>query len=205
MTGEQRPGTPLRILFVSNVYPNATDPAVGVFVRRQADALARSGARLRLAVNRDQRRGALRAAAKYPWLSLRAMIRALAGADVVVGHYLYPTAIIARMAAAIARCPYVLIAHGTDVSSVGRDGAIARAALTAMHHAALVVCVSDALESRVRDELRLPATVPTAVVHMGVDLDAFKPDPGARAKLGWSEHERVVLFVGNPIEPKGID
>ncbi|MHB8050474.1 MAG: glycosyltransferase [Coriobacteriia bacterium] len=205
MTRDERADAPLDIVFLSNMYPSADDPAVGVFVRRQAEALIRTGARLRLAVNRDQRRGALPALVKYPRLMLKAILATLGGADVVVGHYLYPTAIIARMTAFVALCPYVLIVHGTDVTSVARGGVLGRAARAAVESAALVVCVSDALESRLRSELDLPPELPTAVVHMGVDLSVFRPDPEARTQLGWDRSERVVLFVGNPIEPKGID
>lgn len=205
MTGTRGVDTPLDVLFISNMYPSEADPAVGIFVRRQAEALSRTGAIVRRVVNRDQRKGIVFALGKYPVLLVKAVVAGLRGADVVVAHYLYPTAIIARITAAIARCPYVLVAHGTDVGSVARGGAVARSARSAVTRAALVVCVSNALESRLVNELELPPGVQTAVVHMGVDLAVFKPNNAARAQLGWSTDERIVLFVGNPIEAKGID
>ncbi len=46
------------------------------------------------------------------------------------------------------------------------------------------------------------------VLPNGVDLDRFAPRPReeARRELGWSEEEKVVLFLGNPEDPrKNVD
>lgn len=191
------------ILIVTNMWPSGRDPVFGTFVKRQVDALRGLGMPVRVVANTDQRGGSW-SVAKYAWLALRASLAGLRGADVVVGHYLYPTAAIARTAARFARCPYVLVAHGTDVASAQLPGRAARASRAALRHAELVVTVSRALERRLRVELALPADVPTAVVHMGIDRDRFRPDAGARERLGWAADERVALFVGNLVPTKGL-
>jgi glycosyltransferase involved in cell wall biosynthesis len=52
----------------------------------------------------------------------------------------------------------------------------------------------------------LPASVQARnhVIPNGVNLDAFAPRPRAqaRADLGWAEDEPVVLFVGDPSDPR---
>ncbi len=190
---------------ITNMYPASEGEVFGSFVARHVEGLRASGADVRVVANTDPRTGGRRGAFKYASLALRSLVAAARGADAVIGHYLYPTAAIARMAAAVARCPYALVAHGTDVDSAQRAGAIARAVRAALRHAALVVPVSAALERRLRVDLSLSPGSRTAVSHMGVDLAVFRPDPGARASLGWPEGERVALFAGNLVPAKGLD
>jgi glycosyltransferase involved in cell wall biosynthesis len=98
--------------------------------------------------------------------------------------------------------PYVVVAHGTDVTSLGRTGALARTCFRATMAAACVVPVSHAMLARLRDELGLPDSVPTEVINMGVDRRVFRPIDGARASFGWADDERIVLFAGNLIPRK---
>ena len=196
----------LRVLVLSNMFPSEGNEVFGIFIARQTRALAERGAWVKIVASPESR-GGWRNAFKYGSLYFRAGVAALLGRyDVVVGHYLYPTAAIAQFAANFARVPYVLVAHGTDVTSLAsRNDALSRASLAALHDADAVVAVSSALRERLHNELSLPESVETRVVHMGVDTEIFRPDPEARTRLGWSIEERVVLFVGNLVETKGPD
>lgn len=192
-----------RVLLVSGLYPSPANPVFGAFVARQHEAFERLGVPHRLVVNRRWRPGALRAGAKYASLLVRAIAAALRrDHDVVLGHFLYPTAAIARVAARASGTPYVLVAHGTDVGSLARGGAVGRACVRAAGGAAAVVAVSHALAGRLRDEIGLPASVPVPVVNMGVDRRVFRPLDGARAQMGWADGERVALFAGNLVDVK---
>lgn len=200
-----RGARPPSLLVVSNMYPSAANPVFGTFVRGQVAALEAAGVPVRLVANTEWRTGGVAAVRKYPLLASRAVLASLGGRfDAVVGHYLYPTAVVARAAARVARCPYVLVAHGTDVIALQRDGRLARASRKALRGAAGVIAVSRHLERALRETLALPASVPTAVVHMGVDLGVFRPLPDARERLGWARGERVALYIGNLVEPKGL-
>lgn len=196
----------MRLLIVSNMYPSVGNPVFGGFVARQADALRRLGAEVEVVANTDPPTGSLRSLAKYASLYRHAAAAARSGRfDAVVGHYLYPTAFIARAAASAAGgVPLVLIVHGTDVISVQRRGPVAALCRPAVRDAALVVTVSHALESRVRTELALPRSLPTEVVNMGVDLATFRPVADARERLGWAAGERIALWVGNMVPVKGV-
>jgi glycosyltransferase involved in cell wall biosynthesis len=190
-------------LIVSGMYPSADNPAFGAFVAKQDAALTRLGVPHRMVVNTRWRPGWLRGAVKYASLLVRTFTAASSrDFDVVVGHFLYPSAWLARLAARIGGTPYVVVAHGTDVSSIQRRGPLARACARATRGAACVVAVSRDLEERLRGELDLPDSVATEVVNMGVDRSVFRPRAGARAELGWGERERVVLFAGNLIPRK---
>jgi teichuronic acid biosynthesis glycosyltransferase TuaC len=195
-----------RVLVVSGLYPAPDNHVFGAFVARQHEALTRLGVPHSMVVNRRWRPGAVRGAMKYGSLLARAI-----GAsrrrefDVVLGHFLYPAAWIARLAARAGGVPYVVFAHGMDVSSVQRPGALARACLRATREAACVVTNSRAMEARLREELALPQGVPVEVINMGVDRTVFRPIEGAREVFGWPHGERIALFAGNLIARKAPD
>ena len=193
-------------LIISGMYPAEDDPVFGSFVAKQDAALTLLGVPHRMVVNTDSRPGAFRGLLKYTSLLARTLTAARRrDFDVVVGHFLYPSAWLARLAARIGRCPYVVVAHGTDVSSVRRGGPLAFACLRATRAAACVVAVSRDLERRVRSELALPEQTPTEVINMGVDRRVFHPREDARSSLGWSADERIALFAGNLVPRKAPD
>jgi len=206
MTDHTRRARPLRLLVISNMWPSEDDSVFGVFVERNVRALRAAGAQVTVVANTDARTGGLAAARKYPVLWARAWFAARKGRyDAVVGHYLYPTAAIAHSAARKARVPLVLITHGTDIRSVQRDDRFGRLGRAALNAASLVITVSRALERTLRTELKLPESVPTAVIDMGIDSELFRPDPAAREKLFIEPGCRVVLFAGNLVPTKGVD
>ena len=200
---------PLALLLLSNMYPGASDPVFGSFIAKQVEALRAAGVPVRVVASARGRAGTLRTLTRYTSLAARAKLAALfhRDFDVIVGHFLYPTAWLSRIASLLSRRPYILVAHGLDVTSVQGRGLLARLSLAATRRASLVVAVSHALELRIRTELDLPAAVPTVVINMGVDRSVFTPKAGdgARAELGWAAGEKVALFAGNLIERKGVD
>jgi len=199
-------GRPLRVLAITNMFPSESNKVFGIFVARQLRALSALDTDVRLVANRTAR-GGWRNPFKYAWLAFRAGIAALFGGyDVIVGHYLYPTAAITRTASKLARVPFVVVAHGTDVTSLAtREDSAARSARESLNEADMVVAVSNSLATRIRKELGLSPKVDIEVVHMGVDTELFHPDDTARHRLGWAQSERVVLFVGNLVPVKGPD
>jgi len=188
------------------MWPSEAHPVFGGFVARNVDALRRCGADVEVIANEDPHPGAVSSTLKYA----RLLRRVRAGAsgrsyDAVIGHYLYPTAAIARVAARSIGSPLVLVVHGTDVRSVHRKDPFAWAARRALRSADLVVTVSRALARTVRDDLGVPESIPVVPIHMGIDEDVFVPDPHARRALGLAATERIILFVGNLVPTKGID
>jgi D-inositol-3-phosphate glycosyltransferase len=200
---------PPALLLLSNMYPSDADPVFGSFVAKQVAALRGAGARVRVVASTRGSAGALGLLARYTGLLVRTKFDALfhRDFDVIVAHFLYPTALLARIASMLSGRPYVVVAHGLDVSSVQGRGVLARMSLAATRRASLVVAVSRSLEARVRTELGLPESVPTVVINMGVDRSVFARGAGAgvREELGWAAGEKVALFAGNLIERKGVD
>ena len=152
------------------MWPSEANPVYGGFVALQAEALASCGASVQVVANDDPRTGVLSSLGKYRRLTRRVRRAVRHGEfDVVIGHYLYPTAGMARMAARIAGAKLVLVVHGTDARSVLRPDPYARAARRAARSANLVVAVSQALARSLRADLRISESVPMTAIHMGID------------------------------------
>jgi glycosyltransferase involved in cell wall biosynthesis len=179
----------MRLLVVSNMWPGPLKPNFGIFVKQRAEAYRRLGVDVRVAANDDPRRGSIRTALKYGRLLIKSVVGALRSRpDLVEGHYLRPTAFHTWVAAKVARCPYVLYAHGSDiVESPGRlTGLI-------VQRAAEIHTNSPSSADRISSSF--PGS-PVEVIPPGVDLDLFEagqPDPG------------VVVFAGDLVEHKGLD
>ena len=193
---------PDAILLLSNMYPSAKDTVFGSFVARQEEAFRSLGVRVRLVANRDARPGAAAAAVKYPVLLVRALWAARKrDFSVVVGHFIYPTAIVADLAARVSGRPFVLVVHGTDIKSARGDGLLARKTREAVGRACLVIAVSEDLAGQVRD---LGTGVPVATCHMGVDTSRFHLVSDPRERLGLDADERIAIYVGNLIPRKNV-
>jgi glycosyltransferase involved in cell wall biosynthesis len=88
--------------------------------------------------------------------------------------------------------PLVVTLHGADITTDegrGRYAAVGR-------QAALILCVSEFIRERTI-QAGLPAEK-LRVHYIGIDLDLFRPSPGA-------ERGRHVLFVGRLVEKKGCE
>src|SRR5918999_4970837 len=181
----------MRILLVSQMYPGPDDPDLGVFVRQLEAALAERGHELEHAVL-DRRGGG-----KRRYLDLARRTRRAARRfrpDVVYGHFLVPTGLIAALAT---RAPLVVTAHGQDVANIGSIPGVRAATEVVIRRAAAVIAVSGYL----RDVLveRIPqARGKTEVIECGVDLERFRPlerAPGERPAF---------LCVGSLSERKNV-
>jgi glycosyltransferase involved in cell wall biosynthesis len=159
----------VRVLLVSQMYPGAEDPDLGVFVAQLERALANRGHEIEQAVL-DRRAGG-----KLRYLDLLRRARRGRSPDVVYAHFLVPAGFIAALAQ---RAPLVLTAHGRDVRNVGAIPGIAAATRFAVRRAAEVIAVSDYLRREL--EAKIPeARGKTSVVSSGVDLERFAPTPRA--------------------------
>jgi glycosyltransferase involved in cell wall biosynthesis len=156
----------LRILLVSQMYPGADDPDLGVFVAQLERALRERGHELDLAVL-DRRAGG-----KRRFLELRRRIHAARTPDVVWAHFLVP----AGLLAASVDAPLVVTAHGRDVRNIGAVPGVAALTRRVVERAAAVIAVSDYLRREL--ETKLPAARgKVEVVDSGVDLERFRVEP----------------------------
>jgi len=182
----------MRLLCVSGMYPSPEHPGFGAFIQRQVEALRELGHVVEVVANTDRRSGSINALRKYRSLRKRALKAARTGSfDLVVGHFLYPGAWIAQST----RLPYVVVAHGTDVTSLGRSDPLARWSREATEHADGVVAVSHYL----MDRLALAPDTKRAVINMGYDDTIFYP------RRRPAHGKKTIVVVGNLVPVKGQD
>jgi glycosyltransferase involved in cell wall biosynthesis len=182
----------LRILLVSQMYPGAQDPDLGVFVAQLEQALRDRGHEIELAVL-DRRSGG-----KRRYLELRRRVRAARAADVVWAHFLVPSGLFASELDA----PLVVTAHGRDVRNVGEVPGVAALTRRVVRRAATVVAVSDYLRREL--EAKVPeARGKTEVVDSGVDLERFNPEADGEQSRADEARPRFVC-VGSLTERKNV-
>ena len=174
----------MRVLIVTTMWPTAAEPALGSFVRDQADALRAAG--VDVDVFAFPPGGYLRAAR-----DLRRSHRA-ADHDLVHAHF----GLSAWPALALRGLPHAVTLHGTDLRHA-RSRRITRAALPFCD---LVAAVSEELAAEARDRR---GRRDVKILPCGVDLARFAPmdRAEARARLGLPADEPVVLFPADPQRP----
>jgi glycosyltransferase involved in cell wall biosynthesis len=124
--------------------------------------------------------------------------------DVVLGTWAYPDGAAAVALAAIVGAPAVVKLHGSDMNLIAKMPGPQRVLRWALPRAARVVAVSRALA----DEARAlgVADERIAIVMNGVDPTLFHPRDraAARAALGLPAAAKILLYVGNLKELKGV-
>jgi glycosyltransferase involved in cell wall biosynthesis len=190
----------MRILLVSQMYPGADDPDLGVFVASLEHELLARGHELERAVV-DRRLGGRRRHVALLRDARRAARRF--DPEVVYAHFLVPAGLAAALAS---KAPLVVTAHGQDVANAVGNVAVRAATRYVVGRAASVIAVSAWLRDQL--ETAVPAAVgKTEVVDCGVDIGRFSSrDPAeARAEIGWPEGEGTAfLCLGALSERKNV-
>jgi glycosyltransferase involved in cell wall biosynthesis len=180
----------VRILLVSQMYPGAEDPDLGVFVQQLERELEARGHELARAVI-DRREGGKRRYAQLAWQTAATSRRFRP--DVVYAHFLVPAGLLAALGA---RAPLVVTAHGRDVRNVGALPGVRAATRLVARRAAALVAVSDYLRQEL--ETKIPeARGKTLVVNCGVDLVRFSVEPAPAGPTAF-------LCVGSITERKNV-
>lgn len=193
----------MRILVITNLYPDRKQPTFGTFVAAHVRALRRAGATVEVAAIRGvavHDKVILKYATLFK-VSLGHVIRALvrrAPPDVVEAHIAYPTGLIAWPLARISRARLVLYYHGADLLQVGRrSGTHGRIARFVLRRADLLVANSAFTRSLLLNEYGADGRR-VVVWSPGIDTDLFHERPAL------ARDPRRVLFVGRLDEQKGV-
>ncbi|MEQ8659909.1 MAG: glycosyltransferase [Gammaproteobacteria bacterium] len=180
---------PLKVLTITNMYPEPERPAWGVFIKSQVDSLVAQGIETDVMVIRGYRgRAEYLCAIPRLWRRLRS-----GDYDLIHAHYGL-SGLVARMQR---RLPVVVSYCGNDL--YGHADAAGRQTLQSMPlmwlQRLLARCVDRAIvKSRASADL-IAAAAPV-VIPNGVDMTRFRPLPRdeCRATLGLARDATYVLF-----------
>ena len=188
----------MKALVVTNMYPSERRPHWGAFVRSQVESLAALGVEPHLYEIEGWRSQA--AYARALWEVPR-VVREV-GADIVHAHY----GLSGVAAWRVSGVPLVVSFCGDDL--LGRPDGEGRITSASRRMVALSKMAAKRAEATIvkTEEMRrvLHEVADVEVIPNGVDLEAFAPVPRAeaRARLGWPDAEAVLLFAGEPREPR---
>ncbi|HJF31926.1 MAG TPA: glycosyltransferase [Sporosarcina psychrophila] len=198
-----------KVVVFSNMYPSPQHPTFGLFVKNQVELLQSAGLDVDVVAIQDPGKGKIQAMKKYmTWFfrSFLYMMNNRKRLSLTHSHYAFPTGVLSLIGKKIFGIPYVITVHGGDIDKMAaKSKRIADYTKRILGQAESVIVVGDKL----RDDVINRFEVPEANVHvmsMGVDTTIFKyvPKVEAREKLGLPIEEKMLIFVGNVIQAKGL-
>jgi glycosyltransferase involved in cell wall biosynthesis len=192
----------VRILLCTQMWPGPADPDLGSFLVPVVGELEALGHQVDV-VSIDHRRPSR---TKYARLTAETVAGARRGRpDVIFAHMLFPAGASAALASLATGAPLVLMAHGQDVTNLGRVRGVTAATRRVVGRAAGLIANSRWLAEQLSE--RIPEAAPKlTVADCGIDLDAFAPTDGlvASRELGWEGDGPAFVCVGSLIERKNV-
>ncbi|MBW1676051.1 MAG: glycosyltransferase family 4 protein [Deltaproteobacteria bacterium] len=129
--------------------------------------------------------------------------------DLIHSHFAYPSGYVGGKLGQLLRKPVLLTVHGSDIHQRTRADypypMMRKRTLIALAEVSTIIAVSNALKARIVELGFLPDKV--IVISSGFVKERFEvlDRKAARQKLGFWDHGRVILFVGNLVEIKGLN
>lgn len=188
-----------RVLFITNMWPDERRPYFGSFIASQARSLATTGTAVDVLYIRGflGSQSYLNALLRLPAASRRRSY------DLVHVHYGHT----AVASLGIRARPLIVSFCGEDLLGAPRENGITMKSRIEVSCFRQVARLATATITKSEEmERALPASLHARnhVLPNGVDLETFFPQrrEEARGELGWPTDERVLLFLGNPDDPR---
>jgi len=187
------------VLFITNMWPDQQRPYYGSFIASQAKSLSRAS----VAVDVLYVRGFLGVQAYVKALIEIPRVARSASYDLIHVHT-------GHMAAVSVRCrrqPLVISFCGGDLLGEPRESGITRKSkieVALFRQVARTATLTITKSEEMEHALPLALRTRNYILPNGVDLDVFAPRSrhAARAALGWDIGEKVILFLGDPKDPR---
>ncbi|ARD48992.1 hypothetical protein SporoP37_12925 [Sporosarcina sp. P37] len=198
-----------KVVVFSNMYPSAEHPTYGIFVKNQVEQLKSAGTDVKVIAIHEPGKSPIDKITKYlSWgiSSLLYVLRNKKKIGITHAHYAFPTGLLSLMAKKLFNIPYVVTVHGGDLDKMAKKSArIANYTKQILQEAASVITVGEKLHDHVIHDYGI-APQKVEIMSMGVDTNIFKTmaQEEVRLLLDVPLNERVLIFVGNVIEAKGV-
>jgi glycosyltransferase involved in cell wall biosynthesis len=208
----------MRLLFVSNLFPNTAEPTRGMHNAQQVAALSRQCdikvvAPMHHPVPDETWRGIAVVHPRFVhlpvlsrplngWLFARAVEPVIHREqfDVALVNWAYPDAYGVMLVAEKLKFPFATTVQGSDVNVFFRNPTRKRQILRALRASRTVFCRSEALRERLAAD-----GIAATTVYNGIDRERFRPLDRAECcrKLGLDVNRQRILYVGNLLPVKG--
>ena len=198
-----------KIVVFSNMYPSTQHPTYGLFVKNQVGLLQSAGLDIDVVAIADPGKGKIQALKKYmTWFvrSFSYMMKNRKHLSLTHAHYAFPTGVISLIGKKVFGIPYVVTVHGGDIDKMAaKSQRIADMTKKILQQAESVIVVGDKLREDVINNFEVPETN-VHVMSMGVDTSVFNyvAKVEARESLALPIEEKILIFVGNVIQAKGL-
>ena len=198
-----------KLLLISTMYPSKKHPYFGIFIENQVQQLEKEGYDIDLLVIKEPRMGKINLIKKYGlWFIQWLYYLIIKGRkyDVVHAHYTFPSGLLAMAFKVFYKIPYVVTVHGGDIDKMAKINAFTDSGTRKILHSAnFVITVGELLKKRIIEDYEVEASK-ISVMSMGVNRKIFYPQSPAlcREALGLSKDKKIILFVGNIVEQKGV-
>lgn len=198
-----------RVAVFSNMYPSERHPTFGIFVKNQVELLRSKGLEVDVIAIDEPGKGKVATLKKYMTWFLRSigfLLKNKKQVSLTHAHYAFPTGVLSLMGKRLFGIPYVVTVHGGDIDKMAaKNERIAKSTRNILQKADAVIVVGERLKRDVIDHFGVKEEN-VHVMSMGVNTDIFSPLPKeeARKELNIPSNEKLLLFVGNMIEAKGV-
>jgi teichuronic acid biosynthesis glycosyltransferase TuaC len=125
--------------------------------------------------------------------------------DIIHAHFAYPDGTSSVLLSKIFNKPVVLTVHGSDINEFPNKNVLRRLVIYTLNHANHVVAVSESLKQNII-KLGIDENKVT-VIPNGYDPKIFNisDKEKCRTKLGIPQNKKILLFVGNLVDIKGVN
>ena len=198
-----------KVVVLSNMYPSVDHPTYGIFVENQVELLKSNGIDVKVIAISNPGKGKMTTLIKYmSWFfqSFFYMTKNRKKLSLSHAHYAFPTGLISLLGKRVLGIPFVVTVHGGDIDKMAaKSRQIAKLTRLILNEAATVIVVGEKLKDDVTGRFGVPENR-VEVMSMGVDTEVFKPIAkiDARQQLGLPSSGKIILYVGNIIEAKGL-
>lgn len=198
-----------KIAVFSNMYPSEKHPTFGIFVKNQVELLRSKGIQVDLIAIEEPGKGKAATLKKYLAWFLKAtgfLLKNKKQISLTHAHYAFPTGVLSLIGKKLFGIPYVVTVHGGDIDKMAaKSERIAGYTRKVLQGADAVITVGERLKNDVVGKFGVEEER-VHVMSMGVNTEIFQPMPIAEARkhLDIPATEKLLLFVGNMIEAKGV-
>lgn len=198
-----------RVLVITNMYPSQKHKSFGVFVKNQVEELRRKNLSIDVLAIINPKNGKINIVIKYTtWVIKTFFILITKGwkYNLIHAHYVFPSGYLAILFKRLFGTRVILTAHGGDIDKMARKNEkIFLLTKKILHEADHIIAVGQDLRNQIANDFYVEQQK-ISTINMGVNRHIFKPRSKQEARETYkvSKNEKMILFVGNVIEQKGL-